>query len=204
MKVDFANLKRYAYENQKLQKTFNNEFRIVFFGDSITEFWTPKNSTLFHNTNYINRGISGQTTSQMVFRFQQDVIDIKPSKVIILAGINDLAENTGPISIEKIFENTITMVELANANKIKILLCSILPATAFSWRPDLYPADKIIQLNLMLKKYAFNKVIPFVDYYSAMVDSKIGLNKKYSDDGVHPNNEGYKVMEKELKSKLTL
>lgn len=175
---------------------------IVFMGDSITEFWKARSDFFSENRNYINKGISGQTTSQMLPRFQQDVIDLKPTKVVILAGINDIAENTGFISIEEILENCITMIELALKHKIKVVLCSVLPANTFSWRPDLYPADKVIKLNQIIQKYALQKDIPFVDYYSEMVDTNKGLNKRYSEDGVHPNTEGYKVMETILSSFL--
>lgn len=198
MKADFANLKRYASENKKLLSNPNNGNRILFFGDSITEFWTPKNSIIFQLENVINRGISGQTTSQMVLRFQQDVIQLAPSTVVILAGINDIAENTGPILVEQIMENIILMSELANANAIKVILCSVLPANTFNWNPKLQPADKVIQLNQMIYTYAKSHKINYIDYYSAMVDENKGLLKKYGEDGVHPNLEGYKKMEELL------
>jgi lysophospholipase L1-like esterase len=198
MKADFANLKRYASENKKLLSNPNNGNRILFFGDSITEFWTPKNSIIFQLENVINRGIRGQTTSQMVLRFQQDVIQLAPSTVVILAGINDIAENTGPILVEQIMENIILMSELANANAIKVILCSVLPANTFSWNSKLQPADKVIQLNQMIYTYAKLHKINYIDYYSAMVDENKGLLKKYGEDGVHPNLEGYKKMEELL------
>lgn len=198
MKDDFANLKRYASENKKLLSIPNDGERIVFFGDSITEFWTPKNSILFQHKNTINRGISGQTTSQMILRFQHDVIQLAPSTVVLLVGINDIAENIGPISLEQIMENIITMSELSNANAIQVILCSVLPANTFSWNPKLQPADKVIQLNQMIYAYAKSHKISYVNYYSAMVDENKGLLKKYGEDGVHPNLEGYKKMEELL------
>lgn len=198
MKADFANLKRYASENKKLLSNPNNGNRIIFFGDSITEFWTPKNSIIFQFENVINRGISGQTTSQMVLRFQQDAIQLAPKTVIFLGGINDIAENTGSISVEQIMENIITMSDLANDNAIKVILCSLLPANTFSWNPKLQPADKVIQLNQMIYNYAKSQKINYIDYYSAMVDDNKGLLKKYGEDGVHPNFEGYKKMEELL------
>jgi lysophospholipase L1-like esterase len=198
MKDDFANLQRYASENKKLLSNPNDGKRIVFFGDSITEFWTPKNSNMFQLKKHINRGISGQTTSQMVLRFQLDVIQLAPTTVVILAGINDIAENTGCISLEKILENLISMIELALDNNIKVILCSVLPANTFSWNPKLLPADKVIQLNKMIYTYAKSHKISYVDYYSAMVDDNKGLLKKYGEDGVHPNFDGYKKMEELL------
>lgn len=202
MKADFANLIRYASENQKLHNASNSGNRIVFFGDSITEFWTPRNSTLFQNPNHINRGISGQTTSQMVLRFQHDVVELHPKLVVILAGINDIAENTGPITIDAIFQNIITMVDAAKANQIDVALCSVLPCTTISWKTTIDPSDKIIQLNQMMALYAENHKITYVDYYHLMVDSNKGLDRKYSDDDVHPNSEGYKVMGEIIKHQL--
>jgi lysophospholipase L1-like esterase len=201
MKTDFANLKRYASVNEKLHNVNNGGNRIVFFGDSITEFWTPRNSTLFQNPNHINRGISGQTTSQMVKRFQQDVVELHPKLVVILAGINDIAENTGPITTEAIFQNIITMVESAIANAIEVILCSVLPSNTISWKTTIAPSDKIIQLNQMIQTYAEATKIPYIDYYHSMVDNNKGLAKKYSDDGVHPNSEGYKIMERLISEK---
>ncbi len=195
MKADFANLKRYASANEKLHNVCNNGNRIVFFGDSITEFWTPLNSTIFQNTNHINRGISGQTTLQMVKRFQQDVVELHPKLVIILAGINDIAENTGPITVEAIFQNITSMVDLALNNTIAVVLCSVLPSNSISWKTNIAPSDKIIQLNQLITSYAEHHKIAYIDYYQAMVDNKNGLDSRYGDDGVHPNLEGYSVME---------
>jgi lysophospholipase L1-like esterase len=163
-------------------------------GDSITEFWKVNDAVFFTENPYINRGISGQTTSQILLRFRQDVINLKAETVVILAGINDIAENTGPITIDQIMKNIIAMVELAMVNKIKVILCSVLPANNFYWNPKLKPADKVIELNLRLKNFAKTNKISYVDYYNAMVDNEKGLLKKYGEDGVHPNLEGYKVM----------
>ena len=200
--TDFPNLKRYASENQKLHNSKNDGNRIVFFGDSITEFWTPRNSTLFQNPTTINRGISGQTTSQMLLRFQQDVVDLHPNLVVILAGINDIAENTGPISVKAIFENIISMVAVAKTNQIKVVLCSVLPSNTITWKTNANPSDKIIELNQMIKTYSEANKIAYVDYYHSMVDNNKGLEKKYSDDGVHPNWEGYKIMERLVIEKI--
>lgn len=202
MKSDFANLKRYYSENIKLLDSNNNGNRIVFFGDSITEFWTKRNSTIFHNSNYINRGISGQTTAQMVLRFEQDVLKLHPATVVILAGINDIAENTGPITVEAIFQNIVTIIEASITNTIEVILCSVLPSNTISWKTDVAPADKIIQLNQLLSDYASENKIIFVDYYNPMVNENKGLDSKYTDDGVHPNSEGYNIMEEILKHQL--
>lgn len=196
---DWANLKKYATENMNLNKTSNN---VVLMGDSITEFWKVTDNDFFKDNNLIDRGISGQTTSQMLVRFREDVINLKPKTVVILAGINDIAENTGPITLEAIFGNIKSMIELAQANKIKVILCSVLPANSFYWNTNIKPAAKVVQLNKLLSSYAKEKSIAYVNYYSEMVDSELGLQKKYGEDGVHPNITGYKVMEKLLLEKL--
>lgn len=195
MEKDWSNLKKYAAENEILRTTPNLPKYIVFMGDSITELWKVNDPEFFISNNFINRGISGQTTPQMLLRFHQDVIELKPTKVVILAGINDIAENTGPITVDEIIKNIVSMVELANANKIKVVLCSVLPANHFNWNTKLEPADKVIALNKFIKLYADKNKISYVDYYTAMVDTRNGLDKKYGEDGVHPNLEGYKVME---------
>jgi len=192
---DWANFQKYASENAKLPPKAESDHRVVFMGNSITEFWKPTDSTFFTGRQYINRGISGQTTPQMLLRFRQDVIDLKPSVVVILAGINDIAENTGPIALEDVFGNIVSMVELAEANNIKVVLCAILPAAGFYWNPVIKPADKVIELNTMIQAYARGNDIPYADYYSPMVNNEKGLKAEYSDDAVHPNLAGYKAME---------
>ena len=192
MNKDWPNLNKYASENSQLTSTFKS---VVFMGDSITEFWKVNDEAFFTSNPFIDRGISGQTTPQMLLRFHQDVVELKPSVVVILAGINDIAENTGPITIDEIMGNIISMVELAKTNKIQVVLCTILPSNHFYWNPKLEPADKVIALNQLISEYANKNKITCVDYYAAMVDNAKGLPKKYSEDGVHPNLEGYKVME---------
>ncbi len=192
---DWANTKRYADENKTLKPPAPNEKRVVFMGNSITEGWIKHDSSFFSKNNFIDRGISGQTTPQMLLRFRQDVINIKASVVVILAGINDIAENTGPISLEDVMGNIASMAELAKANKVRVILCSVLPANKFPWRQQILPADKVIELNAMIKAYAKKNKITYVDYYSAMVDDEKGLDKKYTNDGVHPTMAGYAVME---------
>lgn len=193
--TDWANTAKYAEENKTLGAPLAGEKRVVFMGNSITEGWKMTDPAFFNGRPYIDRGISGQTTPQMLIRFRPDVIDLKPAAVVILAGINDIAENTGPITLEAIAGNIFSMVQLAQANKIKVVMCSVLPANRFPWRPSILPADKVIALNKMLKDYAVQNKITYVDYYSKMVDDEKGLPKKYAEDGIHPTLEGYKVME---------
>ena len=204
MQNDWAYLEKYAIENQLLLKLPNNGNRIVFIGDSITEFWQRYDSTFFTQNKYINRGISSQTTSQIQERFQNDVIDLEPKYVIILAGINDIAENNGPISIEEIMNNIVSMVEKALKNNIEVVLCSILPASDFYWNPKIKPIEKIKQLNVLIEAYCLIEKIKFVDYYTPMVDENFGLDKKFTDDGVHPNLNGYLKMKTILESYLKL
>lgn len=194
MLQDWPFLNRYKKENTLLGNLSAGENRIVFIGDSITEFWIAICPDFFARNNYINRGISGQTTPQMLIRFRADVVALKPSVVVILAGANDIAENTGPSTLEMITNNIFSMVEIARANHIKVILCSILPAIDFPWRRGLKPAKKIVTLNAIIKKYANENGISYLDYYSAMVDKQKGLNPAYAEDGVHPNKSGYEVM----------
>jgi lysophospholipase L1-like esterase len=191
---DWPNLNKYQNENANLAPSAAGQKRIVFMGDSITEFWSVINPEYFAGKPYVNRGISGQTTPQMLIRFRADVIALKPSVVVILAGINDIAGNTGPSTLEMITNNIFSMAELAKANHIKVILCSVLPAFDFPWKPNQNPAEKTILLNEMIQKYAKTNGIEYLDYYSAMVDERKGLKNAYSNDGVHPNKAGYQVM----------
>lgn len=190
---DWANLERFKEKNEHVKLTKDSQ-RVVFMGNSITEFWRP--GFFKDHSSFINRGISGQTTPQMLLRFRQDVIDLYPSSVVILAGINDIAHNTGPTTIKAIYNNIISMSELAKSNDIDVILCSVLPANNFPWRQEIKPADKVIELNRLVSEYASNNNITYVDYYSAMVDDNKGLRKDLGDDGVHPNAKGYAIMEK--------
>ncbi len=191
---DWANLNRYKIENAALTTPSENENRVVFMGNSITEAWSTFDPNFFRDHHYINRGISGQTTPQMLLRFRADVINLKPDVVVILAGTNDLAENTGPIDDESIMNNIISMVQLAKVNDIKVVLCSVLPAYDFPWKPGLHPDKKIPILNDLIKKYADENAIEYSDYFSAMVGDKNNLNGDYTHDGVHPNAKGYQIM----------
>lgn len=191
---DWPFLAKYKDENAQLPLPKANENRVVFLGDSITEFWSKEHFLFSKNKTFINRGISGQTTPQMLIRFRADVIDLKPKIVVILAGGNDIAGNTGLASTKMITDNIFSMIELAHANQIKVILCSVLPANFFYWNPKEKPANRIIELNDELKNYATTHKIPFVDYYSIMVDEENGLQTAFSEDRVHPNTAGYEIM----------
>lgn len=192
---DWANLKKYEEANRKTGMPAAGEQRIVFMGNSITEGWFATDPDFFKGKPYINRGISGQTTPQMLVRFRQDVIDLQPAVVVILAGTNDIAGNTGPTTLENIMGNIASMAELAKANQIKVVLCSILPVFDYPWKPGLQPAEKIITLNKMIKDYCIKNNLVYADYHSAMMDSQKGLKREFGEDGVHPNLQGYKIME---------
>lgn len=189
------NLNKYKEENSSLGLPKQGENRIVFMGNSITEDWKSLSPNFFLDNNYVNRGIGGETSTQMLLRFRSDVINLKPSAVVLLAGINDIAENQGPISIPDIARNIFFMSQLASENNIKVILCSVLPAYDFPWRPGLNPKDKVISLNDLIQKHAQEKSFEYVDYFSSMVDERKGLIKEYGNDEVHPNLEGYRVME---------
>lgn len=198
---DWANLKKYHQENAELILN-KKSGSIVFMGNSITEEWLRVRPEYFTGKPYINRGIGGQTTPQMLLRFRQDVINLKPAIVIIMAGINDIAGNTGPSTIEMIADNIFSMAELARAHKIKVVLCSVLPAADIPWQPDLKLADKVINLNALLKSYAQKHNMSYVDYYTAMVNESNGLKQELGRDAVHPNAAGYAVMEPLLEKGL--
>ena len=191
---DWPNLKYYRSKNLKLGSPSKSENRVVFMGNSITEGWSTLQPEFFESKSYINRGISGQTTPQMLIRFRQDVIDLKPKLVLILAGINDIAGNTGPSNVTMITNNIISMAQLAKSNKIKVIICSILPAKNFPWNPGMNPPPKILAVNTIIEKFANDNGIIYLDYYSSMVDEDNALKKEYGYDGVHPNKKGYQVM----------
>jgi lysophospholipase L1-like esterase len=192
MLTDFPWLARFKEADVKLGPPAAGENRVVFMGDSITEGWHLDES--FPGKPYVNRGISGQTTPQMVLRFRQDVIALQPKVVVILAGTNDIAGNTGPETLEQIEDNLASMADLAHANGIRVVLCSITPAFDYPWQPGLTPAPKIDAINTWLKGYATDKGYVYVDYHSAMKDARDGLPAALSHDGVHPLPTGYAVM----------
>lgn len=201
-KTDWPNLARYKEANSKVPPPAKNELRVVFMGDSITDSWDDAQyGGFFPGKPYINRGISGQTTPQMLIRFRPDVIAHKPKVVVILAGTNDLAGNTGPMTIEEIEANIESMAELANANGIRVVLASVLPVSDYELRDgkpiiqtNRRPPEKILALNQWLQQFAHRRGHVYLDYFSAMVDQRSFLKDELSDDGLHPNAQGYAVM----------
>ena len=199
---DWPALARYRDDNAKVLAPLKNEQRVVFMGDSITDSWdAPNNGGFFPGKPYINRGISGQTTPQMLIRFRRDVIELKPKVVVILAATNDLAGNTGPTTLEAIEDNLMTMAELARAHNIRVVLASLLPVSDYEVRngqPIIQtkrrPPEQIKALNEWMKAYAATHRLTYLDYFSAMVDEKGFLKDELSNDGLHPNPAGYAVM----------
>ncbi len=192
---DWPQLNRYREANSRLAPPARGETRVVFMGDSITDYWSrPGYGGFFPGKPYVNRGISGQTTPQMLLRFRQDVLALRPRAVVILAGTNDIAGNTGPSTLEMIQDNLASMAELAKANGIRVVLSSVLPAYDYPWRPGREPAPKIVALNAWMKAYAARVGAVYLDYHSAMADERQGLRGDLTYDGVHPNEAGYRVM----------
>ena len=205
---DWAFIKFYEKENSELKPPALGEKRVVFMGNSITQLWRGftgnpftvalkglGDSAFFVGRPYYDRGIGGQTTGQMLVRFREDVINLKPAVVVIMAGINDIAENNGPSKLEDVFGNIVSMAELARISKIKVVLCSVMPAYNFPWRPTIDPKPSIRTLNEMIKNYCNKNNIVYLDYFTAMADERRGLPASLSPDGVHPNLAGYKIME---------
>jgi len=194
LRTDWANLARYHQANVDLPASAPGEQRVVFMGNSITDSWARLFPTMFPGKPYVGRGISGQTTPQMLVRFRQDVVALKPAVVVILAGTNDIAGNTGPSTLEMIEDNLQSMTEIAKANGIHVVLSSVLPVFEYPWRKGLEPAPKIVALNAWLKDYASRAGAVYLDYHSAMADARQGLPPALSSDGVHPNEAGYRIM----------
>ncbi len=192
---DWPNFKEFQEANARLPQVKQNEKRVVFMGNSITIGWLQTHPDFFKNKPYVNRGISGQTTPQMLVRFRADVVDLDAAAVILLAGTNDIAGNTGPVTLEMILDNIKSMTEIAQANDIKVILCSVLPAFDYPWRPGLAPNVKIPKLNKMIKRYAEESGAYYLDYFTALEDGNNGMIKEYTTDGVHLTLEGYQVME---------
>lgn len=190
---DFANLARYRDADAALSPM--EKGRVVFFGDSITEFWQRNGGKFFPGKPYVNRGINSQTTPQMLLRFRQDVIDLHPEAVVILAGASDLAGNTGPSTQQMITDNLTSMAELARANHIRVILASVLPAADYPWRRGLDPPPKIRALNAWIADYCKQQHFTYLDYYSSLADENGGMKPGLSVDGVHPNAAGYAIME---------
>ncbi len=194
MLADWPNLARYRAEDAALPPAAPGVQRVVFFGASVIDRWGRRVGVFFPGEPYINRGISGQTMPQMLIRFQQDVVHLHPAAVIVLAGANDIAGNTGPSTPQMIEDNFVSMAAIAKQSGIKMVIASILPAAAFPWRPGIKPAEQIRQLNQWLKDFCAREGLVYLDYYSSMVDGQGGMRPGLSSDGVHPTVEGYAIM----------
>jgi len=194
LRTDWAYLERYRADNAALGLPRPGEQRVVFMGNSITEGWAKYFAAMFPGKPYVGRGISGQTTPQMLVRFRQDVIALQPAVVVILGGTNDIAGNTGPSTLEMIEDNLASMTELARANGIAVVLSSVLPVYDYPWKPGLEPAPKIVALNAWMKQYASTHGAVYLDYHSAMADARQGMKANLASDGVHPTEAGYRVM----------
>ncbi|ARQ90537.1 MULTISPECIES: SGNH/GDSL hydrolase family protein [Stenotrophomonas] len=193
--ADWPELQRYRDANARLPDAVPGQPRVVFFGDSITEGWGREGSAgFFPGKGWLNRGISGQTTAQMLVRFAQDVLALKPQVVVILAGTNDIAGNTGPSTQAMIEDNLHAMVDLARAHGIAVVLASVLPVSDYPWLPGTAPAPKVRALNTALKRYADARQMVYLDYYTPMANAAGGLDPQLADDGVHPTAKGYAVM----------
>jgi acyl-CoA thioesterase I len=193
--TDWPALKRYQADNAALPAPTPGKPRAVFMGDSITQGWAAQRGSFFADNGYVGRGISAQTSPQMVLRFHQDVVALKPAAVVILAGTNDIAENTGPMTEEQTIDNLTAMTEIAHANGIKVVICSVTPATRFFWRPEAVPAPRIKSLNAKIKAWAQEQKLVYADFWTAMAQSDGTMNPAYAADTVHPNAAGYGVME---------
>lgn len=205
--MEHTNFKKFHDANEEVFLNGEGKNRVVFMGNSITEAWPYVRPDFFKNNNYIGRGISGQTTPQMLLRFRRDVLDLRPKVVVILAGINDIAQNTGFTPLHIIAENIMTMADLAMQYDMQVILCSVLPAKDFPWRPGLEPVNKVIELNTMIAKYAETNGLMYVDYHSAMKDENNGLKvPEYTtaNDLVHPNEAGYIMMESMIKPSIVI
>lgn len=193
--ADWPRLGRYRADNAQLAPPAPGQPRVVFYGDSITDAWgRAKDTTFFPGKPYVNRGISGQTTAQMLLRFRQDVIGLRPAAVVILAGTNDLAGNTGLATLPMIEDNFRSMTELAQAHHVRVILASVLPVSDYPWHRGLQPADKVRALNAWLRQYAAARGATYLDYYSALANAQGGMDPRLASDGVHPTPAGYAVM----------
>ena len=191
---DWPQLGRYREADAALPAVSAGENRVVFYGDSITDAWAKKPEEFFPGKPYVGRGISGQTTPQMLVRFQQDAVHLKPAVVVILAGTNDIAGNTGSSTPEMIEDNFMSMLAIARANNIRMVVSSILPADHYNWRPSVQPAEQIRAMNARLKAMCEREGLVYLDYYSAMANAKGGLDPELAVDGVHPTAKGYAIM----------
>ena len=201
--LDWPNLERYRAENEKLKTSGTDKIRTVFMGDSITVGWSLNDPGFFSRNNFVNRGISGQTSPQMLIRFKQDAIHLSPELIIINAGTNDIAANTGPASPEMIIDNICSMAEIGLKNDIRIALSTILPVYKYPWNEKVTNVpDRIFEVNTALKKYSEKHSLIFIDYFSSMVNKKRGLKSAYGVDGVHPTKQGHEVMSNVVKNTI--
>lgn len=195
MQLDYANVVKYQAANQDLPPAKEDEQRVVFLGNSITEGWARDDPAFFTDSNFIGRGISGQTSTQLLLRFRQDVVDLNPEAVVIHIGTNDVAENTGPFDPAFTMSNIQSMVEIAQANQIKVILATVLPSTKFEWNRALGDrSSMIVDLNKRIRAYAKARNIPIIDYHAAMKNEHNGMNKDIAADGVHPTQKGFELM----------
>ena len=200
---EMVNLERYAKDDQEILHQKDKKIDVVLIGNSITEGWVYQDSTFFKTNNYVGRGISGQTSPQLLLRFRQDVLDLKPKAVVINIGTNDIAENTGAYNPKFTLDNIKSMAELAQANGIKVILSAVLPVGKYPWSPEIKDVpQKIDELNKNIKAYASEKKFPYIDYNTAMRDEKGAMRAGLADDGVHPNMSGYVIMEKLAKETI--
>ena len=192
--LDWGGMNRFAEQNQVLLESGENSVNTVFIGDSITEGWSDYFPEFFQENPFINRGIGGQTTPQILVRFRQDVIEHQPKVVVILAGTNDIAGNTPFIDLATVAGNIFSMAEIAKCNGIKVIICSVLPAAIYPWAPGKHPDVLIPVLNQLLKDYAKQNQVEYLDYFNAMTNGKNGMQKQFTNDGVHVTKEGYQIM----------
>jgi lysophospholipase L1-like esterase len=200
MMKDWPSLNRYRSANAAI----TTPTQVVFMGDSITELWTQKPEQFFPGKPYLGRGIGGQTTPQMLLRFRQDVVDLKPEVVVINGGTNDIAGNTGPSTLKMIEDNLASMTEIAQANGIRVVLSSVTPAFDYPWKKGLEPAGKVVELNTWMKTYCLRSKCIYADYFTPMADEKLGMKEGLSVDGIHPTPEGYKIMSSIAEAAISL
>ena len=201
--LDWANLEKYKGSNQELKKSNSGKDRVVFIGDSITEGWSDFSPKFFQQNNFVNRGISGQTTPQMLIRIKPDAVRLDPKMIVINGGTNDIAGNTGPSTPEMIIDNLCSMAEIAIKNNIDVALTTILPVYKYPGNDEVADPPKVISfINSALEEYCKKNSLIYIDYYTSMVDGKKGLKLEYGNDGVHPTKEGYDVMEKAVKKAI--
>ena len=199
--LDWPDLERYRSENEKLKVSGTDKKRTVFMGDSITEGWSLNDPEFFSRNNFVNRGISGQTSSQMLIRFKPDAVNLKPKMIIINAGTNDIAANAGPASPEMIIDNICSMAEIGLKNHIQIALSTILPVYKYPWNEKVTNVpDRILKVNTALQKYSEKHSLLFIDYFSSMVNKQRGLKSAYGVDGVHPTKQGHELMSNVVKN----